>query len=545
MSEEINKGQLMENEQKVLQSHHSQEKSDETNSEKSERKFPVVHEHRCNYCGKMTSKSPCEHCGDVQQITTDKKEGAAIKVDDKKPKKERLKIFIIVTVAVVLLGSISAVAIYNFVNQYSDSSYDETEYEDYDESDNSDGEHITEVPEGYIGIYTAEDFDIFISSQEHNYILMNDIDMSNYDSHHKEVGDGKLVVRGDFNGNNYYLKNYKASEALFYEFDKNGYIHDLYIDNFHIFNDTSILVNNISMDSDEGTPTVIENTHIINSSITCENHTGYLGTIVGSCFKCVIVNCSFDGNISVSISNHKRNYSENYKAPKYEIGGISGFGNCQYCSAKGTLSIKNGGAGTPPRIGGIIGNGYAFRSCNKMNIQVNNKGVYYVGGVVGSTEYYIEQCCNFGNISVDGYSSSVGGVCGGAVVIRDCFNSGDVCGRCAGGIVGSDISELMNSYNIGSVKSIESEFDKGIEPSKGGLCGEFVQTDKTLENCYYTNDDLLPTGNPDFKSPFIKVISFAEAQNEETFSGFDFYEIWTMGDSDYPYPILQGIDYSN
>ena len=535
MSEEINKGQLMENEQKALQSHHSQEKSDETNSEKSERKFPVVHEHRCNYCGKMTSKSPCEHCGDVQQITTDKKEGGAIKVDDKKPKKERLKIFIIVTVAVVLLGSISVVAIYNFVNQYSDSSYDETEYEDYDESDNSDGEHITEVPEGYIGIYTAEDFDYFISSPEQNYILMNDIDMSNYDSHHKNIGDEFLNIKGDFDGNNYCLKNFTSDDCLFEELSDYGYIHDLSVDNFHINNSSAILIGRV--DTKEEDSVAIENTHISNSSISCTASLDS-GTLAGYCRYGKIINCSFKGKIS--INEHEKGESN-----ELNVGGIASSGNCQYCYTAGSITVNNSSC-AQVNIGGIIGKGFAFRCQNTININALNAAWSYVGGIVGSSKYNIEQCCNSGKIVANDNGSYVGGISGEAYQVTNCYNRGDICGRIVGGLSGDYVCELTKSYNIGKIQKYNDPSKVNHLDSHGGALYGWNEYDNesSIADCYYTND-MSATGDKNLRFPLVKKITLAEAQNEETFSGFDFYEIWTMGDSDYPYPILQGIDYSN
>jgi hypothetical protein len=43
-------------------------------------------------------------------------------------------------------------------------------------------EQKTEVPEGYIGIYTAEDLDNVRNDLTANYILMNDIDLSAYEN---------------------------------------------------------------------------------------------------------------------------------------------------------------------------------------------------------------------------------------------------------------------------------------------------------------------------------------------------------------------------
>ena len=69
--------------------------------------------------------------------------------------------------------------------------------------------HNETVPEGYIGIYTVEDFDYLRNSSTGQYILMNDIDMSNIDD-----WDG-INFQGTFNGNNYEIQNYHFENGVY------------------------------------------------------------------------------------------------------------------------------------------------------------------------------------------------------------------------------------------------------------------------------------------------------------------------------------------
>ena len=68
--------------------------------------------------------------------------------------------------------------------------------------------HNETVPEGYIGIYTVEDFDYLRNSSTGQYILMNDIDMSNIDSWNG------INFQGTFDGNNYEILNYHFTSGF-------------------------------------------------------------------------------------------------------------------------------------------------------------------------------------------------------------------------------------------------------------------------------------------------------------------------------------------
>lgn len=85
-------------------------------------------------------------------------------------------------------------------------------------------ETLTEVPEGYIGIYTKDDlFDVHLNTSA-NYILMNDIifDKSDFDENYND-GMGWIPIAsfsGTFDGNGYKISNLiitgDASEAGFF-----------------------------------------------------------------------------------------------------------------------------------------------------------------------------------------------------------------------------------------------------------------------------------------------------------------------------------------
>ena len=510
----------------------------------------------CTYCGEkivVHNKTEKTSALEKNEVKLEKSK-RVVPLQSKKTIRGNNKAGVIITIiATAILSIIVVVAVITSINNDGDISDGYTdEYQDEESSPSLEEDHLSEVPEGYIGIYTAEDFDYFVSSPEQNYILMNDIDLSKYGAHYDyQMTGGGLYVKGDFDGNNYSLKNYSADEALFTGIEDFGYIHDLYIDNFKISNGESILVkgffyNSESRDSDVMT----ENVHITNSVILFKETEE---TIAGSAFGAItahsssiisgksgkIINCSFDGKIRVYLN------AESHKGKELRIGGISASGDCQYCNCSGEISVQND-VFENAYIGGIIGTGFAFRCRNAANVKTVNDCWSYVGGIVGKSEYNIEQCCNNGAIIANDDGSYAGGISGSAYQIKDCYNQGDIYGRVIGGISGEYIPELSNSYNIGNIKKYSDvKEERAMETKYGALYGWNEYNNKTMiENCYYTND-IAPTGNSKLRFPLTKKITLDEAQNEETFSGFDFDEIWTMGDEAYPYPILQGINYDD
>ena len=58
---------------------------------------------------------------------------------------------------------------------------------------------LTEVPEGYVGIYTAADLDLIREDTDGNFILMADIDLGGKE--HTPIGDYLNPFDGKFNGN--------------------------------------------------------------------------------------------------------------------------------------------------------------------------------------------------------------------------------------------------------------------------------------------------------------------------------------------------------
>ena len=76
---------------------------------------------------------------------------------------------------------------------------------------------LTEVPEGYVGIYKAEDLDLIREDPDGNFILMADIDLGGKE--HTPIGDYLNPFDGKFNGNGHVISNFTitASGAAIWE----------------------------------------------------------------------------------------------------------------------------------------------------------------------------------------------------------------------------------------------------------------------------------------------------------------------------------------
>lgn len=355
----------------------------------------------------------------------------------------------------------------------SNDDYDEPIYEEI----NKPAEHMSSVPDGYIGIYTSEDLKNVNLNTSANYIIMNDIDMSGVEFTSIET------FTGIFNGNNYEIKNYKSNYPMFKE----------------ISNAT------------------IENLHLIDAIIEQNKNTDKaidLGGIIGKdSFKTTntISNCTY-------------------------IGKITGYGTS---SRKKSIDV-----------GGIIGDAYAFTTIENCSfsgdIEIAEGYVTSMGGVVGSLNENcsaINNCFSTGTLIAD-ETSYFGGICGSADV--DIYNCYSTCSldvktqvNNIGGIAGWVYDGIINAtYYYGDIKT---------EADSVGTIAAEVHSDNNITNqiqyCYYNSNDISAVGDG---TPFANVVKLSddEMNSEASYVGFDFENIWSMGNSEYPFPVLKGSHYS-
>lgn len=214
-------------------------------------------------------------------------------------------------------------------------------------------EHLTEIPEGYVGVYTKEDLDNIKLDMSGKYILMNDIifEDSDYEKGGSFYNSGKgwepigtkpTNFMGTFDGNGYKIKNLYINNPTQNYIGLFGYVCDA----------------------------TITKLSLQNANITGED---YVGGIVGYSYQSTTVSfCNVQGAIN----------GTNY------VGGVAGFcytgsqdNYVMFCSNSSSVSAS------ASNVGGIVG---YIRSYNGYYVEIKNcynmgdvSGKSYVGGVAG------------------------------------------------------------------------------------------------------------------------------------------------------------------
>ncbi len=356
-----------------------------------------------------------------------------------------------------------------------------------------------EVPEGYTPIYTAEDLNNIRNDLDGKYILMNDIDLSVYENW-KPIGTSETPFTGELDGNGNSIFNltitgdYGSEDSLYYAlfaYMTNGAVFDI---------------------------------DILNADI----NVNYIGSTVES----------------------------------FRAGILVGYANCveaKNCIVSGNITLNGFHKGA---IGGFFGKEnmcYPLNCINYADISVvSQKQIadISVGGIAGvTTNDTVSQCCNYGDITVNGIDSSseartlkIGGIVGdnsNRGVVSNCFNQGNIAiNFCmpsiyAGGITG-ECCTVENSYNIGRIL-VPTNFAGFI----GGVSGDFwpgglaILPAPDIENTYYINEGLYPSyimGSiiEDYDFDNVKTLTEQEFKNQASFVGFDFENVWEMEENGYP-----------
>ncbi|MBO7361247.1 MAG: hypothetical protein J6V48_08985, partial [Clostridia bacterium] len=175
--------------------------------------------------------------------------------------------------------------------------------------------------------------------------------------------------------------------------------------------------------------------------------------------------------------------------------------------------------------------------------ECENSGTVYgegnVGGISGGNQKGdITECRNIG-MTIGAYN--VGGIAGYNQTgghITNCCNTARVCGilSCGGICGGTSLAEVSCCYSSGQVFG---------ESSVGGVCGNIGLPGLTgsVLNCYYLSGGALDGENKPQNgigsdtagsssadiSGQTSGLTEAQMRNGDSFEGFDFAEIWTIG----------------
>lgn len=402
--------------------------------------------------------------------------------------------------------------------------------------------HLTEVPEGYIGIYTKEDLEKINDNMAGNYILMNDI----------EIPGGGV----DQNSSNAIIPNFATiggftATAFSGILDGNGYmVSNLFLNsNGGLFFDVTGTIRNL-------------NVHAVVSSGNQGNY-GSIGGIANLVNGGLIENCRFDGQVIL------QKIYEGSEPDRYAVGGIAGrvqSGKIKNCANYGDVAIsyveRSDGFTMPVYAGGIAGedNGWLDvleNSANYGNIILTDDCSAVVGGVLGrSGGADINACFNAGSLYVKqteeaaGKSVTIGGVIGeitddafgNAATVANIYNTGywDIdspADLCMGGVVGSMTkTTLSGAYNTGTIFH-----DSGS--TIGGIAGR-LDEQSTIESIYYPDlytsaraDIELTDGQYTWEDLQQNIYNLVNEQQYDDSKGW--WYPWSFSeDSSYPYPQL-------
>lgn len=429
-------------------------------------------------------------------------------------------------------------------------------------------------------IATAQQLDSVRYHLDSNFVLVDDIDLSEYENWEPiggyidvEAGDG---LQGSFDGQGHTISNLKMD----YTITPTGDSYPEYY--FGLFSDTTLSpgIKNVNLENVNinisGTGDYIRNggssyihvaglstnasvlTNInVNGKITTSLHCNYLdvGGVVNNANR--VVNSTNQADISVNMTSL-------YPMADAYIGGvISKNGSIlNGCSNYGNIygEISEGSGLSRPRIsiycGGIASTSADAQITNCKNfgaIEGNTEEDAEVGGIVGaSSADNITLCGNYGVVSARSYScgdSMVGGIIGNAGsiarqgIIKQCVNFGKITSVCTllpneldsaycGGITGNswitDSVKLEECYNLANeLEAVCRTSTEEKETNIGRISGVLLEYNGStnISSCY-SLDSTLMNGLPatEYVGPDQKnggSMSRAEIEKAVTDLGFE------------------------
>jgi hypothetical protein len=282
------------------------------------------------------------------------------------------------------------------------------------------GEKIAPVLEGQgtrdnpYEIYTASDLCAMTYDRTACYVLMQDIDLSEFTWNNAPVVD----FGGYFNGNGFGISNLhvqgNACLGLFGKVAVQASVKDLSV------LDVNIVGGDDSVD---------------------------IGAVAGINFG-TLLNCDMSGQLSAG------EWSSS-------IGGLVGVnvGGIDHCQAQSQIAV----AGYCYYVGGLVGmNGldivadsFMTRSCADTAIYAGHNS-WSIGGLLGSNVGVVGHCRSEGTIQCEKYCQKVGGLLGNnSEYVRDCFAGTEISGgsklTSLGGLVGQNLETIEHCFSTGYV----------------------------------------------------------------------------------------------
>ncbi len=376
-------------------------------------------------------------------------------------------------------------------------------------------EPVAAVPDGYIGIYTAEDLDNIRNDLSGKYILMNNIDLSSHENW-SPIGTSETPFSGELNGNGYVVENMIITAVQVEQLNAGlfGYIKNATVKNLTIKNCK------IDVSADKG----------VNAGLVCAEAKGS-----------VILNCKTYGSVDAKSGGYlcaggvAGSISESDKKDSF----VKCCANFADVNAEGCVSVSiyfNSFA-----VGGIAGysSGNIYECSNHANITATETqgeedtyfGVF-AGGISGSQASNLENCYNKGNVSSTGFGFVASGGISGHRLAHYKFSYNYNVGK----ITAENISDsdFYEKY-FGAIIGMEDALAYPEEPDEDYKRLPFIE----INRCYYLNNMEHPASYPEsYTEENAKKLTAEEFKNAECFTGFDFDNIWAI-DEKLGRPVLQ------
>lgn len=354
-------------------------------------------------------------------------------------------------------------------------------------------EHKNELPDDYIGIYTVDDLINSDYNRDVNYMLMNDLDLSDIDEWNG------IVNSATFDGNNYTIYNLKSINSGLFKNARD-------IKNITLKN-VDILVND-------------ENVY----SLACLSSTAQN-----------VENCTVYGKLE-------------YKTGNVVIGGLLGSLNGSMTNCKSYVDIVV--RGFRVSVGGLVGISYKGSAIDFCDFYGSIDAVGNIGGICGNVaegDVTINASRNEGNICISEKSENndyVGGILGlsdNGVIVQNCSNLGNITdnytheyGYEYSGIVGYgyDKITIRNCYNSGIISTVDSTH------ILSSITGCNSQYDLDISNCAYLSNDNISITPTNAMFLNCKAMTETELKNISNYP-FDNINEWENTDNSFPQYIGQ------
>ncbi|NLP51855.1 bacterial Ig-like domain-containing protein [Bacillus sp. RO1] len=350
---------------------------------------------------------------------------------------------------------------------------------------------LTEVPEGYIGIYTVEDLNDIRSNLTGKYILMEDLDLTAATAEGGEfyrdgagwepIGTDPEPFRGIFDGNGYSIKGLKAHPKATNSYTYAGLfgytfyaeMRNINLENVDILATNTSTISNSSYAFAGGLAAYAHNVKIENVTVSgnVDGQSQYYG-ISGGVVGVVYTDSSYTESTLLNVTNQAT-----VKA-KSDAGGIAG----DTLSTRITNATNKGAVQGERRIGGIVGSArtqtYMEDVTNHGAITITGSGTG--GGISGTLHVfsYIKNALNDGDVTSSSPSVRTGGITGtlNNVTIMDSQNKGKVTNTGensdGGGIAGY-------SYNRSTITRVSNAGEVQSTSNAGGIIGSSNSTNIT------------------------------------------------------------------